>query len=289
MPAASGSQLDPPAFESLPVAGRIGASLITLRHGPGEQVDAPEPVLTIGLSHTPAFGFDIDSAGQRHTGRMLRHQLFLVPPNVGTRLLLDDAHHLDLLSISYPGLLSATQEEAGLPADGDFHRLHPQPFRHAELLRLVRRLRQEGQAGMPHGSLYAEGLLLQVSAILLRLRGSGRAQVTPRALSPWRMRRVIDYLNSHLSEDVSISTLAAEAGLSPFHFARAFRDTTGLPPYAYVRSLRTQRVRELLGSTRLSIAEIASRVGYATPQALTRMFRAETGMTPTEFRASLRG
>jgi len=111
--------------------------------------------------------------------------------------------------------------------------------------------------------------------------GSDRASS---GLAKWQERRAAEYLADNLAEDVSLEILAGVAGLSTFHFARMFKQSTGLPPHAYLRRLRSERAKELLATTKLSVGEIATVVGYETPQAFARMFRAETGASPSEYR-----
>ena len=108
-------------------------------------------------------------------------------------------------------------------------------------------------------------------------------------LAPWALRRCCEHLESHLAEEVELGELAALAKLSPFHFARMFKASTGLPPHAYQRRLRCERAQALLRETDLPVTEIALAVGYATPQAFARMFLAETGTTPSAWRRGATG
>jgi AraC family transcriptional regulator len=87
-----------------------------------------------------------------------------------------------------------------------------------------------------------------------------------------------------LMQDVSLTELAAIANLSPFYFARAFKQTTGLPPHHFQQRVRIERAKDLLTSTQLSVTDIALRVGYGSSQALARVFRGNVGTTPVEYR-----
>jgi AraC-like DNA-binding protein len=113
---------------------------------------------------------------------------------------------------------------------------------------------------------------------------TGRGAQTRGGLAPWQERRAAEYLRDHLAEDVGLGQLASLAQLSPFHFARSFKLSTGLPPHAYLRRLRCEKAKELLTITTLSVGEIAAAVGYDTPQAFARMFRADVGVSPSEYR-----
>ncbi len=95
---------------------------------------------------------------------------------------------------------------------------------------------------------------------------------------------MVEHLHTHLADDVTLAELAALTGLSTFHFARAFKKSTGLPPHAYLRALRRDKAQRLLEETALSITEIAFEVGYESGQALARAFRRETGVSPGEYR-----
>jgi AraC family transcriptional regulator len=103
-------------------------------------------------------------------------------------------------------------------------------------------------------------------------------------LTAGQLRRIKEFIDAEISNDVTISDLAAVAGLSQFHFIRAFKDSIGLPPYQYVLSERIQRARELLSNRDLSIAEVALAVGFSDASQLNRVFRKFVGVTPTAFR-----
>jgi AraC family transcriptional regulator len=103
-------------------------------------------------------------------------------------------------------------------------------------------------------------------------------------LAPWQTRRCTEYLAEHASHDVGLEQLAALVGLSPFHFARAFKRSTGLPPHRYQLNLRIARAKELLETTDAPVTEIAFDVGYESSQALARLFRREVGLSPSDYR-----
>jgi AraC-like DNA-binding protein len=96
------------------------------------------------------------------------------------------------------------------------------------------------------------------------------------------IRLARDYINAHFDTDVSLSQLSALAHLSPFYFARAFRNTVGLPPHAYLEAVRIRKARELIDSG-VAIADTAVAVGYADQSHFTRRFKRVLGITPGQF------
>jgi transcriptional regulator GlxA family with amidase domain len=102
------------------------------------------------------------------------------------------------------------------------------------------------------------------------------------------MRRIQEYVDTHLSENVELPVLAGIAGLSVFHFAREFKRTAGIPPHSYLLGKRIERAQNLLSRTDLSLSEIALASGFSDQSHFTRRFRQILGTTPREFRWSQR-
>ncbi len=93
-----------------------------------------------------------------------------------------------------------------------------------------------------------------------------------------------DRIEADLAVAMSLATLAAEAGMSVFHFAREFRRTIGLTPYEYVLQRRLARAMDLLGRQELSVVRIAAETGFAHSSHLSRHMRRLTGLSPASFR-----
>jgi AraC-like DNA-binding protein len=103
-------------------------------------------------------------------------------------------------------------------------------------------------------------------------------------LSPWQLRRVLDFLVAHLGDDPTIAELARECGLSSGHFARAFRQTTGLTPHQWLIRKRVERARELLLGNGLGLADIALACGFVDQSHFTRVFAKVEDCTPGKWR-----
>ena len=98
------------------------------------------------------------------------------------------------------------------------------------------------------------------------------------------MRRIRDYVDSHLDENIDLKSLAATAGLSLYHFARSFKQSEGMTPHHFILERRLTKARELLGCGDVSLSEIASAAGFADQSHFTRRFHEMVGVSPGEFR-----
>ena len=101
-----------------------------------------------------------------------------------------------------------------------------------------------------------------------------------------RINKVVAYINNHLDETLDLKTLANEAALSDFHFHRIFKALKGEAIGGYITRLRLEATARLLRYTALTIEEIAFNIGYETPASLSKAFKNQYGITPTEYRTN---
>jgi AraC-like DNA-binding protein len=90
------------------------------------------------------------------------------------------------------------------------------------------------------------------------------------------------YIDEHFAEGVSLAELAAHVALSPYHLLRAFRAETGLPPHAYLDSVRIRRAERLIAAG-TPLAEVSAATGFSSQSHLTRRFRQIIGVTPGQY------
>jgi AraC family transcriptional regulator len=102
-----------------------------------------------------------------------------------------------------------------------------------------------------------------------------------------QLRKVEDHVRDHLAEEVPVERLAELVELSPFHFSRVFKESTGMSPLQFVVRERITRAQQLIRETSRSLIEIALDVGYTSPSHFAQVFRRVVGVTPTEFRSAL--
>jgi AraC family transcriptional regulator len=103
-------------------------------------------------------------------------------------------------------------------------------------------------------------------------------------LAGWQQRKLTEYIEEHLAEEISLSTLARLAGLSAYHFSRAFKQSFGTPPHRYLTSRRMERAKSLLAKPDLSVTQIGLEVGFRETSSFSAAFRKLTSETPTDYR-----
>jgi AraC family transcriptional regulator len=102
----------------------------------------------------------------------------------------------------------------------------------------------------------------------------------------YKLSRIKEFITENLEEDLSLAEISAVADLSQFHFARAFRKSTGLTPQQFLMQQRIERAKELLAKNDLPIVEISLRTGFKNQSHFTSLFRKFTRLTPKVWRES---
>ena len=138
----------------------------------------------------------------------------------------------------------------------------------------------------PGSRQYAEALSLVLMHELIRSERTTSAAARPLrgGLPVWQQKRVVEFIEAHLAEEISLAALAQLVDLSIYHFARAFRQSIGAPPHRYHMTRRMERARSLLQRSALSVTQIGIQIGFHETSSFTRAFRQFTGLTPTEYR-----
>ena len=148
-------------------------------------------------------------------------------------------------------------------------------------------LLEEAGAETPAGKLYADSLAQTLVFHLLKNYSTAKyasAASLNGGLSGYKLRRVKEFINENLEEDLPLAAIAEVADLSQFHFARAFRRTTGFTPQQYLMQQRIELAKELLIKNDLPIVEISLRAGFKNQSHFNTLFRKYTKFTPKIWR-----
>jgi AraC family transcriptional regulator len=182
-----------------------------------------------------------------------------------------------------PARLQSTAESAG-----SCELLDRVAVEDATLAHLLALIAHESDAQDAPSRLMVEQALDLVMLQIGRQHVAHRRVPSPRGgLARWQLRRVTEHMTARMAEPVTLDELAALAGLSRYHFCSAFHRSMGMPPYHWLRVQRIEEAKRLLIETQQPIIEIALSIGYETPAAFARAFKAVVGLNPTAFRRRL--
>lgn len=142
--------------------------------------------------------------------------------------------------------------------------------------------------GRAEDTLYIDTMARMMAVHLARKHSS---RVAPErldaadGLTRQRLKRLLDYIEAHLGDDLTLKRLAAEVELSPFYLARVFKDEIGKSPHQYVLARRVARAKAMLRDTSVSIADVALAAGFSSQSHLSNWFRRIVGVSPGVYRS----
>ncbi len=175
--------------------------------------------------------------------------------------------------------LASNQPEQSIelidPMNGTSHRV-------GAIARSAARIIRSGKAS---SRLQIEAATMSLAATLVDRHSTARLRkIPPERLSPRTVRRITDHLHDRLADQISLMDCARIAGLTAPHFCRAFTQAVGMPPHRYQIMLRIDLAQHCLSRTNLAVAEIGAAVGYDDAAYFSRIFKLETGFTPSAWR-----
>ncbi len=228
-----------------------------------------------------------DLGGGRFDVTSAKDGFFLAAPNFANEVIVDTSHRLRSLSFPLAKWQNMLDEATDTRFAPESLRLYQGSFQSPAIRSALRNLWALCEEEGAPSRLLARAAGCEILAELCRLGGVSVAPAKG-GLAPWAERRSLELLRARLSEDISLDELAAEARLSPFHFARMFKQSVGVPPRVYLTRLRVERACELLEKTDLPVTEIAQEVGYSSNQVLARVFVMHRHMSPSDYRRAVR-
>ncbi|WP_341487107.1 AraC family transcriptional regulator [Pararhizobium sp. A13] len=151
----------------------------------------------------------------------------------------------------------------------------------------ARKIASELKQDDPASGLMVESHVSAMFAQLLR-RSNITHKISKGGLAPTVLKRIVDKINLSTDQAITLTELSEDAGLSLFHFCRAFKQSTGHSPHAYLNRSRLQRVSDLLRTTDISITEIALACGYSSASHMSTSFNRQLGVPPIAYRKAWR-
>lgn len=156
------------------------------------------------------------------------------------------------------------------------------------LEQLAMAFRAEIQQDNPVNHLYLESLQNVLAVHLLRHHCATEIGnlSAPDKLTQSQVKQIINYIQDNLGNEIELAELAKLVCISTHHFGKLFKQSMGMPPYRYVLQCRIDRAKKLLAKKRLSIAAIATQLGFYDQSHFTNVFRRYTTLTPRQYQKS---
>lgn len=259
-----------------------GLSATRIHATPGRHAAGPRKDHRLVFYEVADVAAACDCEGLRRTHTLANGTFDLVP--AGAAGVWEDAGPVQFVSIRFaPGLLLATAE--ALTVRGSVDLAPKLGARDPVIERIARALAAQIESPTPAARVYADSLGAALGARLLQnFRAGGDPR--RRSLSKPQLRRIAAFIDEHLAEDLSLGRIADVAQVSVPHLTAMFRRTTGQTVHRYIMERRVHQARALLMQRRLTIAQVASEVGFAHQSHLARWTRRILGATPAQIRES---
>jgi AraC family transcriptional regulator len=240
-----------------------------------------------GVNYGPDMQLERTLHGRRITGCGRAGDLSILPLDAETRWIFDKPGDVVLVFLNRTLFARAIEESV----DRDPRSVDIVPkfiIRDLVLERIAHQLLREISDPRPDGRLRLEELAQMLAAHFIDAHSNDkfRQRRRPYIMAPGKLKRADEFIRSKLDTDLSLQNIADAAGMSLFHFAKAFKFTTGLSPYRYVKEQRLRYARTLLHDDHLSIRQVALAVGFS-PSYFRAAFKHHMGMTPRKFREVL--
>ena len=263
---------------------------IYLRHDRQPPFEIPqhthaEHTLIIGMDNALEAEWSID--GQFRDLQYDRGDVFIVPAGVPHKAYWKQESEGIMLALEPESMVSAAIDSV----NRDRIEIIPQfGTTDLRLLQMAQWLLIEIREKQMGSSLYIESLTTMLKVHLLRNYCALKPIIPDYkgGLAQYKLRKAIAFIQENLDRDLGLKSLASIVDMSPYHFARMFKQSTGLTPYQYLVRQRLTKAKELLRFTEMAIADIGYTVGYRNSSHFAKVFRRQVGVSPTSYRNAVR-
>ncbi|WP_300057418.1 helix-turn-helix domain-containing protein [uncultured Roseobacter sp.] len=266
--------------------GSLGLRMMHAKQEPFDLIGSALPDLVVVLSRMENISkllFD-HGDGEKCFSRNANGAAEVVnvsPLMVEERIFVSDSHEVITAALS-GSIAHALLNQHGV-SPSNYLRFVGNIVPDATVIRVMKTLWRETAGDTNYNSLYVDGLTLQ---LLSHLCDDHALSSVDNERTDNRIIRVIDYIEAHLADALSVTELGAIATMSAGHFSRCFKATTGEPVWTYVQRRRCERAKDLLLHSREPLAEISYRTGFANQAHMTTSLKDRYGATPGVIRAS---
>lgn len=257
-------------------------SYIEVMQPEGDMSDPPIPDFVLGTLLNSDVRTNCDFGGGQISQTVRKNDLWLVPPDVSTKIDVFASNHLRFISVGKDYITNLLGHENAPP---DFRKLHTCFFRDGFISDHMKRLWAETKNEDCISNLYVDICLVNIFERLNFLSlNENYVSSFKGGLSKKDLLTSINYIHDYFHSNLSLMGLALNVGLSPSHFCRSFKVSTGYSPYQYQLLIRIDRAKDLIVKTSTSMTEVAMITGYESLQSFSRAFKKVTGVSPQHYR-----
>jgi AraC family transcriptional regulator len=223
--------------------------------------------------------------GKRTDTNMLEDQISFVPAGASFTGWLNRPVDFVCLCFTPSALTAAAGEEVMVAAKSEIRPVLG--VQSPTLCRLVRALHGDALQGHPYGRVLGDSIFVSMAALLVNDGRIVSQQLYRERVGDRRIRRTLDYIHSHLDQEIDLSSIAAAATTSPYHLNRTFRSALGCSIWQYVSRNRVHLAAGLMKDSALTLAQVASMSGFESYSTFAATFKADRGVSPARFRSGL--
>lgn len=276
-----------PYVEALHPGQKSPHTLAVHNQPAGQFPDPAMPEFLLLLFTGGGARFKSEFGGAQFHGHMSPGGIIFVPPGVQTNHEVNGPHKFLSLAINRHAM-ERFHEQADFELPSDFGQLHEQKFYDPIVETLMLRMLEQAAMDHPTSDLFLDHATNTILTSLLCRSGAMEPNPdAPRPLTDEEVTKVARVIDECLEENLNIAGLARVTSLSDWHFARAFKQTTGLSPHQFVLRRRIMRAKYLLRKTALPLAEIAAATGFSSQSHMNDVFRQKVGTTPGRYRSEI--
>jgi AraC family transcriptional regulator len=266
--------------------GRLSFEMMTVDQEDHDFADpsVPETVIALPLTVAPGstWSWNMGQGWQKEpaqTGRMLA-----LPEDTESRWAVKGRRKLLLLAIPGNTVQRILESDKMPDLEEVFRPLSLKSWEDALVQSMMLRMWDGMVGNLRYDRLLLDSALITTVVHLVQRAGGGREIDKSIALPSWRIKRVFEYVDAHLDEELDVETLAGLSGLSVRHFSRAFTKQLGQTPHRWLMSRRAERALQLIADQHVSLVDVAEICGFANQSHLSKVIKEETGYTPKRWR-----
>lgn len=274
------------AIKTIQDPAQVQVTLLQAPSGEANCCFEGEHTLFVSLATRPVHYLHIQD-GKTHSGLYQRGEMLITPANTPLFTRWEGAEHCLEIRLTDEFMRNVARETVV----GDCDRITLKPefqARNLQLESISTMLLGESQQGSLSNRLYLDSLANVLAVNLLRQHSTTRPHlpIYEGGLPSYQLRRILDYIDAHLDQEIKLADLAQLLDISQFHFSRLFKQSLGISPYQYLLQQRVECAKRLLKNTDRLITDIALNCGFSSHSHLSKQFKQLTGMTPKAYRSN---